>query len=89
VDALFDIHRWNTLIKILSLVATLTVALASTLSVAGEIKPYDQATFDALSRVGKPVVVGIQWCVLFLRFSPPARPRKPRSGAVMRRPYER
>jgi len=46
---------------------TLIIALLSvtaSLAMAGEIKPYDQKTFDRLTHDGKPVVLAIHatWC---------------------------
>lgn len=50
--------------KIFKLLFAGLLALAVTATSAGEVKKYDQATFDALAAAGKPVVVVVHatWC---------------------------
>ncbi len=46
------------------LVLALLLSFVTLMVSAGEIKPYDQASFDALTKAGKPVVVAVHatWC---------------------------
>lgn len=59
------------------------IALASfmSLSMAGEIKPFSQVGFDALSAAGKPVVLDISatWC-------PTCKAQKPIIDSLMKQP---
>jgi len=59
------------------------IALAScmSLAMAGEIKPFSQADFDALTASGKPVVLDISatWC-------PTCRAQKPIIDGLMKQP---
>ncbi|WP_295990035.1 thioredoxin family protein [Rugamonas sp.] len=50
--------------KLSKLFVTLALASLASISMAGEIKPYDQAAFDQLAIAGKPVVLSIYatWC---------------------------
>ncbi len=50
--------------KIFKLLFAGLLALVVTAASAGEVKKYDQATFDALAAAGKPVVVVVHatWC---------------------------
>ena len=43
--------------KPIRLLATLLLSLFAGIALAGPVKPYDQATFDNLTKAGKPVVV--------------------------------
>ncbi len=61
----------------------IVVALASfmSLAMAGEIKPFSQAGFDALTTAGKPVVLDISatWC-------PTCKAQKPIIDSLMKQP---
>jgi thiol-disulfide isomerase/thioredoxin len=66
-----------------SLKSTLLVALSSLMSIAmaGEIKPFTQKDFDALTAAGKPVVLEISapWC-------PTCAAQKPIIDGLMKQP---
>lgn len=63
--------------------STLAITLAScmSLAMAGEVMPYSQAGFDALTTAGKPVVLDISatWC-------PTCKAQKPLIDSLMRQP---
>lgn len=58
-----------------------TLASFMSLAVAGEIKPFSQAGFDALAAAGKPVVLDISatWC-------PTCKAQKPIIDSLMKQP---
>ena len=66
------------LAQTLALVALTTLAA---LAMAGETLPYSQATFDRLTRAGKPVVLDISapWC-------PTCKAQKPIVDGLMKQP---
>lgn len=66
------------LAQTLALVALTTLAAPA---MAGETLPYSQATFDRLTRAGKPVVLDISapWC-------PTCKAQKPIVDSLMQRP---
>jgi thiol-disulfide isomerase/thioredoxin len=66
------------------LLLTLLISAAGTLAFAGEIRPYSQEQFDALSASGKPVVIAVHasWC-------PTCKAQRPILEALMAQPAYR
>jgi thioredoxin 1 len=67
--------------SLIRIVLLLLTFLPATSASAGEIKPFDQATFDRLQSAGKPVVIHVHagWC-------PTCRQQNPIIDALMKRP---
>ena len=61
--------------------SVITLASFMSLAMAGEIKPFSQVGFDALTAAGKPVVLDISatWC-------PTCRAQKPIIDSLMKQP---
>lgn len=57
------------------------LSLCFSFTLAGEIKPYNQAQFDALNAAGKPVLISVHadWC-------PTCRAQKPIIEELMKQP---
>ncbi|MEO7105028.1 MAG: thioredoxin family protein [Rhodoferax sp.] len=62
-------------------IAVIAFSTIASLAMAGEIKPFNQQTFDQLTHDGKPVVVDISatWC-------PTCKAQKPIIDALMKQP---
>jgi len=58
--------------KLIKAATLILFSLCFSLAIAGEIKPYNQAQFDALNASGKPVLISVHadWC-------PTCRAQKP------------
>ena len=67
--------------KFSKIAALLAMSSLFTLSMAGEIKPFDQQDFDKLTAEGKPVVLDISapWC-------PTCKQQKPIVDSLMKQP---
>ncbi|WP_283147860.1 thioredoxin family protein [Silvimonas soli] len=67
--------------KLTNIIALIALSALTSLAVAGEIKPYNQQEFDALTQQGKPVVLDISapWC-------PTCKQQKPIIDGLMQQP---
>jgi thioredoxin 1 len=67
--------------KLAKTAALFALSSIMSLAMAGDIKPFDQGTFDRLTREGKPVVLDISatWC-------PTCKAQKPIIDGLMKQP---
>ena len=67
--------------KLFRIIALCIISIFASFAQAGEVKPYDQAVFDALAGEGKPVVLAVHadWC-------PTCRAQKPIQESLMKQP---